>query len=150
LETGLIDFPEITLTGNLDRLDFSPDGTLTRVVDYKTGKPKTRNEIEGKTKTSDGNYKRQLVFYALLLALHGDERYQCRTGVLSFVQADSKGKIHEETFVITDEEIEELKQEIIKAVTALTSGEALTIETLAESDYEHLATELVKPRELSA
>ncbi len=144
LPTGLADFPEVTLTGNLDRLDLAEDGTLVQVVDYKTGKPKTRNEIEGKTKTSDGNYKRQLVFYALLLSLYDDERYLCRRGVLSFVQPDSKGRVHEEIFDITDEEIAELKAEIVDAVEKLTTGVCLTPEALAESQYAHLAGELIK------
>lgn len=144
LKTGLADFPEVTLKGNLDRLDLKEDGTVMRVVDYKTGKAKTRNEIEGKTKTSDGNYKRQLVFYALLLSLYEDERYFCRMGTLSFVQADSKGRIHEETFLITDEEIAELKAEIIVAVEKLITGSCLTPEALAESQYVHLGGELIK------
>ncbi len=144
LETGLPDFPEIILKGNLDRLDLAEDGTVVRVVDYKTGKPKTRNEIEGKTKTGDGNYKRQLVFYALLLSLYDDERYLCRTGVLSFVQPDSKGRVHEEIFEITDEEIAELKKEIVSAVEVLITGICLTPEALKESQYAHLAGELVK------
>ena len=43
----------IKIKGSLDRLEFLNDGgTKTkdpfRVIDYKTGRPKTRNEIEGK------------------------------------------------------------------------------------------------------
>jgi DNA helicase-2/ATP-dependent DNA helicase PcrA len=144
LETGLVDFPAIVLRGNLDRLDLEPDGTLLRVVDYKTGKPKTRNEIEGKTKNSEGNYKRQLVFYALLLSLYGDERYQSRTGVLSFVEPDSRGRVHEEVFEITEAEILNLKQEIIAAVQDLITGSSLTLEAMKESQYAHLALELLR------
>ena len=48
LSTGLEELPELTLTGKLDRLDIGEDGVLYQVVDYKTGKPKTRNAIEGK------------------------------------------------------------------------------------------------------
>lgn len=146
LATGIPELPEIPLTGNLDRLDFAPDGSVCRVVDYKTGKPKTRNEIEGKTKTSDGNYKRQLVFYALLLTLYGDKRYACTTGTLSFVEPDAKGMIHEETFTITETEISELKQEIIAAVQAFIDGTAFSAAELAESKYGHLAAELVRER----
>lgn len=125
LETGIAELPEIILTGKLDRIDII-NGKAFRVVDYKTGKPKSRNVIEGNTKSSDGGYKRQLVFYALLLSLHDDERYQCRTGVLSFVEPDTKGIIKEETFTITDEEIASLKKEIIGAVKSIISGEFLT------------------------
>lgn len=148
LPTVLPELPELLLTGKLDRIDIGTDGQALRVVDYKTGKPKTRNAIEGKTKDADGGYKRQLVFYALLLSLYDDERYVCREGVLSFVQADSKGIIHEEAFVITDEEIEGLKQEIITAVEEIVSGEFLTQECDdKQSDYCHLVN-LLRQRDL--
>ncbi len=138
LETGVPELPEIPLTGKLDRIDIGDDGSALRVFDYKTGKPKTRNAIEGKTKTSDGGYKRQLVFYALLLELHDDDRYRTREGVLSFVQPDSKGVIHEETFIVTDEEITELKAEISGAVQEIVSGKCLSA-SLEDSDYAELA-----------
>jgi DNA helicase-2/ATP-dependent DNA helicase PcrA len=125
LETGIPELPELPLTGKLDRIDLDDNGEAVRVVDYKTGKPKSRNVIEGKTKSSDGGYKRQLVFYALLLSLYDDERYQCREGVLSFVRADNKGQIHEESFLVTDEEIEELKGQIISAAKEIVSGSFL-------------------------
>ncbi|MEY3783877.1 MAG: hypothetical protein RLZZ230_199 [Candidatus Parcubacteria bacterium] len=143
LPTGIPELPELPLTGKLDRLDLGEDGYAVRVVDYKTGKPKTRNVIEGKTKDADGGYKRQLVFYALLLSLYDDERYLCREGVLSFVQADGKGVIHEEAFSITDEEIASLKSEIITAVKEIISGE-FTQQPCDEkvSDYCHLVTML--------
>jgi DNA helicase-2/ATP-dependent DNA helicase PcrA len=122
LPTGLPELSELPLTGKLDRIDLGEDGYALRVVDYKTGNPKTRNVIEGNTKDSDGGYKRQLTFYALLLSLYDDERYRCREGVLSFVQADTHGKIHEEIFSISDEEIEDLRKEILVATKEIISG----------------------------
>lgn len=122
LETGIPEYPELKLNGNLDRVDFV-DGVLTEVVDYKTGKPKSRNHIEGKTESSDGDYKRQLTFYALLLSLQKDPTLHCKTGRLSFVES---GGTKEEVFVITDEEIAALKQELLEAVQAIVSGAALT------------------------
>ncbi len=140
MPTGIPELPELVLTGNLDRIDIGDDGYALRVVDYKTGKPKSRNVIEGNTKDSDGGYKRQLVFYALLLSLHDDERYMCREGVLSFVESDVKGGIKEETFVITDAEVEELKQAIITATKEIISGEFLAQPCEeGESDYFELA-----------
>jgi len=139
LQTGIPELPELPLTGKLDRLDIGEDGIAYRVVDYKTGKPKTRNVIEGKTANSDGGYKRQLVFYALLLSLYDDDRYKCNTGVLSFVEPDAKGIIHEEVFTITDEEVEDLQQEIITATKDIVSGEFLKSPCKeGESDYYHL------------
>ncbi len=139
LPTGLEVMPELPLTGKLDRIDIGPDGYALRVVDYKTGKPKSRNQIEGNTATSDGGYKRQLTFYALLLSLHGDERYVTNTGVLSFVEGDSKGVIKEESFTITEAEVAALKEEIIAAAAALCTGDFLRDAALASgSEYAHL------------
>ncbi|MBI3331701.1 PD-(D/E)XK nuclease family protein, partial [Candidatus Peregrinibacteria bacterium] len=53
---------DIPLKGKIDRLDIAaPDSKRATVIDYKTGRPKTENEIR------DGSYFRQLTFYALLL-----------------------------------------------------------------------------------
>lgn len=144
LPTGLSDFPEVLLTGKIDRLDFDENGNVELVVDYKTGKPKTRNEIEGKTQSSNGDYKRQLVFYALLLSLYEEERYACRRGKLSFIEPDAKGVIHEEVFEITDEDIDELKGEIIRVTREIVAGSFLE-EPCDEksSNYCHLVKMLV-------
>jgi len=139
LPTGIPELPELPLTGKLDRLDIGEDGIAYRVVDYKTGKPKTRNVIEGNTASSDGGYKRQLVFYTLLLSLYDDDRYKCNTGVLSFVEPDGKGVIHEEAFTITQNEVDALKEEIIEATKSIVSGKFLQSSCDdKESDYCHL------------
>ncbi len=144
LATDIPALPEVVLTGNLDRIDVGADGYALRVVDYKTGKPKSRNVIEGNTKDSDGGYKRQLVFYALLLSLHDDERYLCREGKLSFVEPE-KGVVKEETFNITEEEIESLKQEIVSAVKEIISGQFLQyVPEPDETDYFELAKRWVQ------
>jgi DNA helicase-2/ATP-dependent DNA helicase PcrA len=127
LPTGLSELPELPLTGKLDRIDMGEDGRAIRVVDYKTGKPKSRNHIEGNTKDSNGDYKRQLVFYALLLSLYDDDRYRCNEGMLSFVQPDGKGLIKEESFCITPEEVEELKVHIIAAAKEIVTGACLAV-----------------------
>jgi len=122
LQTDDLELPEIPLTGKLDRLDFDEEGKVLRVVDYKTGKPKTRGYVEGTTKDSRGDYKRQLVFYALLLSLLDDERYNTREGVLSFVEPDAKGKIVEYSYTVTDEEINALKVDIVRVAKEITHG----------------------------
>lgn len=139
LPTDIPELPELILTGNLDRIDIGDDGYALRVVDYKTGKPKSRNVIEGNTKDSDGGYKRQLVFYALLLSLHGDERYMTKTGTLSFVEPE-KGVVREETFTISTEEVEALRQTIITAAKEIIAAEFLTHPCEEdESNYAALA-----------
>jgi DNA helicase-2/ATP-dependent DNA helicase PcrA len=143
LPTGIPELPELILTGNIDRIDIGDDGLALRVVDYKTGKPKSRNVIEGKTKDADGAYKLQLVFYALLLSLHDDERYMCKEGVLSFVEPTAKGEVKEESFLITDAEIEELKKVIIQATKEIISGDFLNMPCDPKvSDYCDLASQL--------
>jgi DNA helicase-2/ATP-dependent DNA helicase PcrA len=139
LATGLPELPELLLTGNIDRIDFDENGYAVRVLDYKTGKPKSRNVIEGLTKDANGDYKRQLTFYALLLSLYDDERYRCNTGTLSFVEPDGKGVIKEETFVVTDTEVAALKDTIINVATAIVQGQFLTDQSIAEdSQYRHM------------
>ena len=101
----------IPLRGILDKMELVSDGHM-HVVDYKTGKPKSRNDIEGNTKSSNGNYKRQLVFYKLLLSLYEDGKYVMDSGEIDFVEPDQNGKYKTEKFSITDEEVDELREEI--------------------------------------
>jgi DNA helicase-2/ATP-dependent DNA helicase PcrA len=108
----------IPLRGVLDRVE-AGKGSDVVVFDYKTGRPKSRNEIEGATRTSTGDYKRQLVFYKLLLSLHAKGGYAStrqertmREGVIDFIEPDPKGRFHQERFYIEDEEVSELKSTI--------------------------------------
>lgn len=114
---------EVPLTGKLDRLDVNPDGTVS-VIDYKTGKAKSENDIRGLTASGDGNYYRQLVFYKLLLAKDG--RYDMSEGALHFVEPDEKGKCIVRRFAITDEEVGALENELIQAAQAVADGSAFT------------------------
>lgn len=122
LKTNDEELPEIPLTGKIDRLDFNEDGKVIRITDYKTGKPKSRNDVEGNTKSSNGNYKRQLVFYALLLELYGLE-VKSPEFILSFVEPKGGGEIVEHSFSITKEEVENLKKEILRVSKEIISGE---------------------------
>lgn len=123
LKTNDQELPEIPLTGKIDRLDFNEEGKVVRVTDYKTGKPKSRNDVEGNTKSSNGNYKRQLVFYALLLELYGME-VKSPEFILSFVEPKERsGEIVEHSFSVTQDEVEELKKEIVRVSKEIISGE---------------------------
>jgi hypothetical protein len=91
------------------------------VVDYKTAKPKSRNDIEGKTSTSDGNYKRQLVFYKLLLN-DGKKSFNMKYGEIDFIEPNERGIYKKERFEIEEKEIEKLKlviQDMAKSITNL-------------------------------
>ena len=104
------------INGKLDRIEFlsgpaAPDGVgrePVRVIDYKTGKPKSRNDIEGLTKSSDGDYKRQLVFYKLLLDKEGTR--DMKNGIIQFIEPDERGKMHREEFEIAPGEVETLEK----------------------------------------
>ncbi len=56
---------DIRLKGLMDRIDlYQIDGAKVKVIDYKTGRPKTEKEVrEG----DNGNLYRQLMFYKLLI-----------------------------------------------------------------------------------
>lgn len=109
----------VTVHGFLDKVEYQ-NGNSARVVDYKTGSPKSRNHIEGKTKDSDGDYKRQLVFYKLLLTLEG--RHAMSEGVIDFIEPNDSGKYKQEAFVVTPEEIETLKSDVATMVNDLVTG----------------------------
>jgi len=109
--TMLVGDFSLRLTGKLDKVEFLSESRV-RVVDYKTGQPKSRNDIEGKTKNSDGDYKRQLVFYQLLLDTR-EQPLQMQSGVIDFVMPSKSGKYVREEFVITDVEVAEVRAQIL-------------------------------------
>jgi len=120
--TSQIHLDDIELTGKADRIDLtSPSSKEVRFVDYKTGKPKTRNEIEGKTQNSDGDYKRQLVFYKLLSELDKSFSYNVTETEIDFVEPDASGNFRREVFSITLTETEELKTLIKESVSSIRS-----------------------------
>ncbi len=107
------------LRGKLDKLELG-EGETAIVVDYKTGTPKSRNWVLGNTKSSSGDYYRQLVFYKLILNLHnenvkknGNGRvYDMVAGEIDFIQPDARGKLHKESFIIPNEDVAELGEVI--------------------------------------
>ena len=92
------------LKGKLDKLEIDEDGNVN-VVDYKTSKPKSRNEIEGKTKNSKGDYKRQLVFYKLLLDKYEKGKYKMTSGEIDFTEPDDSGNYHKEKLPISEADV---------------------------------------------
>ncbi|MFA7682239.1 MAG: ATP-dependent DNA helicase [Candidatus Peribacteraceae bacterium] len=99
-------FGDIPIRGKIDRIDLlAPDTAPARVIDFKTGRPKTEKQIR-----DDGNYFRQLAFYALLL--------ECKNTPIEPVEYAlefiGEGSEHPVTrsFQITQTELEELKQTV--------------------------------------
>ncbi len=118
--TSQIHLDDIALTGKADRIDLtSPSSKEVRFVDYKTGKPKSRNEIEGNTQNSNGDYKRQLIFYRLLAELDKTFPYKVEQTEIDFVEPNEKGEFKKEKFSITTEEVENLKTLIKESVASI-------------------------------
>lgn len=130
--------PDIKINGKLDKMEILDSANNVNVVDYKTGKPKTRNAIAGKTVSSDGNYKRQLVFYGLLLSKFSDQKYKMLSGDIDFVEPDEKGKYKKESFIITKEEVAEL-EELVKTTGADILSLAFWDKTCDDKDCHYCA-----------
>ena len=115
-----IHLDDIALTGKVDRIEVTNEKEKhVRVVDYKTGKSKTRNEIEGNTKNSDGDYKRQLTFYQLLAELDKSFQYEVKETQIDFIEPDAQNNFHRENFIISDEDVANLKKEIKTSVSQI-------------------------------
>jgi DNA helicase II / ATP-dependent DNA helicase PcrA len=132
----------VQIRGVIDKIELSKenpaDAQKVHVVDYKTRKPLSRNEIEGKTKNSNGNYKRQLLFYKFLLSnqiIEGSDTltqkrgrtpqiYEMETGEIDFIEPDDNikglnknlGKYKKEIFDIKDEEVNEMLLQLKKTL----------------------------------
>lgn len=109
-------FNDIPLKGKIDRIDLlAPGSADVVVIDYKTGRPKTENEIR-----TDGDYFRQLVFYALLLEAQG-AFFKPKEFVLDFIGEKGEHPVVR-PFLVTPEELKDLKevvQAVWKKITAL-------------------------------
>ncbi len=101
----------LELSGKLDKIEFLSNRDVI-VIDYKTGKPKSRNEIEGKIKSSknNGNYFRQLAFYKLLL--DGEGKFNMKYGEIDFIEPNERSKYKKERFEILNDDTLKVKEEI--------------------------------------
>ncbi len=124
---------DIALTGRIDRIDWhSIEQKQVKVIDYKTGKVKSANEIEGKTanaKLSErerklpenirGPYKRQLLFYKLLTKLDKSFPYEVVSGEFEFLEPNNSSKIVTRNFELLDEDVKALEKLIKDVVKEL-------------------------------
>jgi len=133
--TSQIHLGDIPLTGKADRIDeTNKEDKHVRFVDYKTGKVRTRGEIEGTTKTSDGGYFRQLTFYRLLADLDKSFPHKVIQTELDFIEPDSKGEYHRERFNITEEHVENLKTLIADTMKKIRSLDFGRTDDLSKCD----------------
>lgn len=113
---------EVMIRGKLDRIDVL-DGKRVRVVDYKTGKVKSRNDVMGQTAKADPSYHVQILFYALLLAKDPANRFQFEEGVLSFVEPNESGKYVEHSFKVTENELAEFEAKLVSDLEQIARGD---------------------------
>jgi DNA helicase-2/ATP-dependent DNA helicase PcrA len=111
------------LNGKIDMIEPLDKNFRVNVYDFKTGSIKSRNEIEGKTMNSLGNYKRQLVFYKILLDHYRNGFFKMKNGIIEFVEPNENGIYKRELFEITDQETKGLLNEIIRV-----SNEVINLE----------------------
>ncbi len=115
----------IKLQGVIDKIEPTATQGFVKVVDYKSGKTKTVGQIEGTTKDSDGDYKRQLIFYKLLCDLDKSLNFVVKEAEIDFVESASEGKAKKVSFEITKEQVEDLKitiKQVMKNILDLKFG----------------------------
>ncbi len=119
---------DIWVTGKFDRIDpLDATARTVRIIDYKTGsQAKTRNDIEGKTKSSDGRLREQLVFYSLLTTL--DRHFPYVATEFSLLFLDDAHTFREETFGVSTEERETLAKDVVRTYREILENTEFTHE----------------------
>lgn len=107
-------FEGLRLVGKLDRVE-ALELPGVKVMDYKTSSPKTRNDILGKTKSSSGDYWRQLLFYRLLGELDPTFPYHVVQGELVFLVPNDRDDLKSEVFTYDEDDVEAFR-EILRGV----------------------------------
>ena len=105
----------VILNGRIDMIELLSADNTVRVHDFKTGKIKSRSQIDGSNEKNRANYFRQLVFYKILLDKHKEGLFKMKEGVIDFVEPDEKGRFRDEVFTVSDKDVKEL-EELIKSV----------------------------------
>lgn len=127
------DHEPIKLSGRIDKIEsldtLGTSGNVfwnkipVKVIDFKTMAPKTENEIRGLTKSSDGNFARQLVFYKLLGDLDdlfrphrsfANPKYDVQEVELVFLKPTNKNEFISISFHISESVVELLKMLIVE------------------------------------
>lgn len=125
------------LLGRLDRVDWlDRQAKRVTVIDYKTGTPKSENELLAKTKSAEAlltererslpehirsSYQRQMVFYKLITEL--DNTFDATVAETSFVfvEPNSNGSFFTRDFTVSEEAVADLKKLIIEVMQEIQS-----------------------------
>ena len=133
---------EVGFTGIIDAIEMNtPNAGDSTVIDYKTGKPKSRNALLGKTQTENGDYYKQIIFYAWLLQKNRQDAP--KQGIIEFVEATDKGEYKKEIFEISQEEIDTLEKALLETIQQIYSGEFLKSPPEPEHNYYSLWSALM-------
>lgn len=133
----------IRIEGRMDKIEYiDKDLNEVRVVDYKTSKPKSKNEILGQTKNATGDEWRQMVFYKIL----GDtddyfrkdrsiknSKYKIKEACIEFLRPSPSKVFKKESVPITDQDADVLKQiiyDVIKRIRNLEFPEVVPKELI--------------------
>lgn len=112
----------LKISGILDKIEYIDDlfSSNINIIDHKTGR-----SFSEKTKEQKADYERQLIFYKLLLTKYNKKDFVINKSVLDFVEKNKKGKFEQYSFVVTEEHILKLKEEINTCAKEVLSMEFL-------------------------
>ncbi len=124
---------DIPLNGRIDRVDWVDESLKTvKVIDYKTGRARTLNDIEGQVGTEEyserelalptnirGRLKRQLLFYKLLTELDKSFPAMVTEGTFDFVEPDRDGKFTQRHVSLLREDVDALKDLITEVMAEI-------------------------------
>jgi DNA helicase-2/ATP-dependent DNA helicase PcrA len=106
------EFDHLSITGKIDLLE-KLDEVSVRVTDFKTGKPKTKTEIEKEDDEGRmSDYLRQLAMYSFLLEGKSGGSQEAAESRLEFVEAKAGDKNAVYSTKISGDHIERLRQDI--------------------------------------
>lgn len=119
------------ITGKIDKIIPSEDKKILEVYDFKTGKPQKDWEVKEETKKIQfHNYKRQLIFYKLLIENSRDfHTYKVHNGYLEFLSPSHNENLIVLPYTITPEDVARLKKLIVKVYNKIQALDFVDINT---------------------
>ena len=105
----------VPLKGKLDKLEFN--GKEINVVDYKSGdidKAIVKMKGPGEKDPNGGDYWRQAVFYKLLIDNYEQKDWKVISTEFDFVEPDKKGIYRKEKIIITPQDTETVKHQLME------------------------------------
>lgn len=105
----------VHITGKIDKIVPNEQDKVLAVYDFKTGKAQKDWEVKDEAKKIQlHNYKRQLIFYKLLIEGSRDfHKYSVNNGYLEFLNPTSDEEMAILPYIITAEDVERLKKIVI-------------------------------------